>query len=269
MHALTASPFYLVYGTLVQAEVLAQNERGWSAASLPNTVGATIEVAPSAVSTPTRGATTGPTQIEVAWNSLSSPDDGGSAILSYHLQYDNGTNAGTWYDVVGLAPASLLTDVIVSTNITSGTIYGFRVQASNIFGWGPYSQVAFIAAAREPDEPIAPVTSIDPSTGGVAIAWTAPSDRGDPITAYLIEIQDVLPSQGTWHSVSACNGADPTTMAALSCVVPMSILTDPTTLGYTFDEVVWVRVSATNSYGYGLVSPTSSSSGARIRVVPS
>ena len=65
MHALTASPFNLVYGTLVQAEVLAENDRGWSIASAPNTdvTGATIEVAPSAVSTPTRGALTGPTQV--------------------------------------------------------------------------------------------------------------------------------------------------------------------------------------------------------------
>jgi hypothetical protein len=139
MHALAASPFNLAYGTLVQAEVLAQNERGWSVASLPNTIGATIEVAPSAVLIPTRGALTGPTQIEVAWSSLSLTDAGGSAVLSYHLQYDNGTAAGTWYDVVGLAPNSLLTDFTVSTNITSGTIYGFRVRALNIFGWGPFS----------------------------------------------------------------------------------------------------------------------------------
>jgi titin len=48
----------------------------------------------------------------------------------------------------------------------------------------------------------------------------------------------------------------------------MSTLTG-VTLGYAFDQVVTVRVSATNSYGFGLVSPTSDSSGARIRVVPS
>ena len=30
-------------------------------------------------------------------------------VLSYHLQYDNGTAATTWYDVVGLAPDSLAT----------------------------------------------------------------------------------------------------------------------------------------------------------------
>jgi len=54
-----------------------------------------------------RGALTGPTQIDVYWNPIVTPQDGGSAALSYHLQYDNGTAATTWYDVVGLAPDSL------------------------------------------------------------------------------------------------------------------------------------------------------------------
>ena len=48
----------------------------------------------------------------------------------------------------------------------------------------------------------------------------------------------------------------------------MAIFTDPATLGYTFDQVVYVRVSAANSYGFGVVSPTSANTGARIRVVP-
>ena len=38
--------------------------------------------------------------------------------------------------------------------------------------------------------PLAPVTSIDAATGHFAIDWTEPDDRGDPITAYLVEIAD-------------------------------------------------------------------------------
>lgn len=40
MHSLRLSPFSLVFDDLVQAKVLARNERGWSAESDPNTVGA-------------------------------------------------------------------------------------------------------------------------------------------------------------------------------------------------------------------------------------
>lgn len=142
MHELRASPFNLAYEDLVQAKVLAANERGWSAESPANTDGAHVEVEPSAVVTPARGILTGPTQLDVYWTALSLYDAGGSAVLSYHLQYDNATAATTWLDVVGLAPDSMLLTVIVSTNVESGSQYNFRVRARNIFGWGPYSQVA-------------------------------------------------------------------------------------------------------------------------------
>ncbi|MEI7746939.1 MAG: hypothetical protein WCJ28_05325, partial [Actinomycetota bacterium] len=64
------------------------------------------------------------------------------------------------------------------------------MRARNIFGWGPYSLVTQIKAAREPGTPLAPVTSIDAATGHFAIEWTAPDARGDAITAYLLEIAD-------------------------------------------------------------------------------
>jgi len=117
MHDLRASPFTLTYDTLVRARVLARNERGWSTASDPNAAGARVEVEPSAVSAPVRGSATGPTQLDVNWSSLTTPADGGSAVLSYHLQYDNGTAAVTWTDVVGLAPDSLAITVIVSSAV--------------------------------------------------------------------------------------------------------------------------------------------------------
>jgi hypothetical protein len=42
MHDLRTAPFGLAYDTLVRAKVLARNERGWSAESAANTVGARI-----------------------------------------------------------------------------------------------------------------------------------------------------------------------------------------------------------------------------------
>ena len=265
MHELRKAPFNLVYGDLIQAKVLAANERGWSDASPANTAGARVEVEPSAVVAPARGVLTGPTQLDVYWTALSLYDAGGSPVLSYHLQYDNHTAATTWLDVVGLAPDSLLLTVIVSTNVESGSMYGFRVRARNVFGWGPYSQVTYIQAAREPDQPQAPVTSIDTLTGGVVITWVAPSARGDPITAYTIEIANK--AQDAWSTVPTCDGTDPTVRDALRCVVPMTTFTGPT-FGYLFNDVVYVRVKATNSYGYGVLSQPCDDSGARIRSVP-
>jgi hypothetical protein len=42
MHDLRAAPFSLTYDTLVRAKVLARNERGWSVASDPNSIGARV-----------------------------------------------------------------------------------------------------------------------------------------------------------------------------------------------------------------------------------
>ena len=109
MADLRAAPFSLTYDTLVRAKVLARNERGWSAASDANTVGAKVQVQPLAMNATMRGPLTGPTQIDVYWPPIVTPQDGGSPALSYHLEYDNGTAATTWYDVVGLAPDSLVT----------------------------------------------------------------------------------------------------------------------------------------------------------------
>jgi len=182
------------------------------------------------------------------------------------LQYDNGTFATTWLDKVGLAPDSVATSIIVSSEIVSGTVYGFRVRARNIFGWGPYSTVTEIKAAREPGVPAAPVTSVDPVTGGVAIAWTAPDARGDPITVYKIEIAD---KAGTnWYTEPSCLGTNQTLIDASRCVVLMSTLTSAP-YNYVFNDLVQVRIQAKNFFLFGALSPVSESTGARIRVVPS
>lgn len=56
MHDLRADPFNLTYDRLVRAQVLARNERGWSTASAPNTVGARVQVEPLAMGVTSRGA---------------------------------------------------------------------------------------------------------------------------------------------------------------------------------------------------------------------
>lgn len=255
MHDLRAAPFSLTYNTLVVAKVLARNERGWSAASDANVDGARIQVEPLAMGATMRGGLTGPTQIDVYWDSITTPQDGGSPVLSYHLQYDNATASTTWYDVVGLAPDSLATSILVSSQLVSGTVYGFRVRARNIFGWGPYSVVTNIKAAREPGTPVAPITSIDAATGDFAIDWTAPDARGDAITAYVIQIAVKPVAPATTPTVwlpytTTCNGSLATIVASRHCTVPMAVLTGAT-YGYSYSyltggDLVQVRVKAAN-----------------------
>ena len=85
MSSLRSSPFSLPFETLVTAKVLAHNVRGWSIASLANTVGPTIQTEPTTMAAPTRGSTTSTTVVEVDWLALSSPANGDSTITSYNL----------------------------------------------------------------------------------------------------------------------------------------------------------------------------------------
>jgi hypothetical protein len=58
MSTLTAAPFNLQFGDLVQVIVSAHNINGYSVASVVNTAGATIRRKPSAMIIPTSGTST-------------------------------------------------------------------------------------------------------------------------------------------------------------------------------------------------------------------
>jgi len=108
-------------------------------------------------------------------------------------------------------------------------------------------------------------TSIDSTTGGVKISWTAPNSNSYPITSYLIEIADSLTA--TWTAdTTNCDGSSSTVMGNMYCIIPMSTLTSAP-YGYLFNQLVVVRASATNARGTGSAS-TPNSIGARIRSVP-
>ena len=64
-----------------------------------NLSGVTVETVPVQMAAPSLGTTFSLTSLEVTWAALTGADTGGSAIDSYHLQYDAGTS--TWTDLIG------------------------------------------------------------------------------------------------------------------------------------------------------------------------
>ena len=101
------------------------------------------------MNTPTRGTSTSISQIQVDWVALTlDADKGGSTILSYHLQWDQGTS--TYVDLIGFSTESTATTYTVTSGITGGQSYKFKVRAKNLYGWGDYSAEATIIAAQEP-----------------------------------------------------------------------------------------------------------------------
>jgi len=184
MSVLRASPYSLTLNTLVAAKVLAHNSRGWSTSSSANVAGASIQTEPSSMTALTSGTTTSSTQIELDWVALTSPNDGYSTILSYGVEWDQGINS--FVELLGETSDFTGTTYTITTGITSGTTYQFKIRSKNKWGWGTFSTITTILAASKPSQMNPVTTTIDPTTGGVTIYFTAPSSNGASISAYLI-----------------------------------------------------------------------------------
>jgi hypothetical protein len=90
-----------------------------------------------------------------------------------------------WSTLTGNTPYTLLTHV--EANLQTGVEYVFRVRASNLFGWGEFSDSVTIRADEVPAQ-ITPVTTTVESVY-VQIAWSAPStDNGATVLEYRIFI---------------------------------------------------------------------------------
>jgi len=108
-----------------------------------------VRVLPKKPTTNTyRGVDTSPSQIEVKWDLLDEDlENGGSEILSYNLQWDEG-NGLVNVNLVGWSTPYLHPYFIVTSGVTAGGFYKFQYRARNIYGWGPFSDVVTIKAAR-------------------------------------------------------------------------------------------------------------------------
>ena len=102
------------------------------------------------------------TSIRVTWSALSTlASQGGVAVDSYHLQWDSGTSGVTWTDVQGQdGSLSTATSATISSGITGGNSYQFRLRAHNIHGWGTYSSVLTVTASGVPAQPAAVTTTL-------------------------------------------------------------------------------------------------------------
>ena len=164
----------------------AANSLGFGPYSTPNSVGSLIEVLPAApVLGPQRyesGCTT--TSIEVFMPAVVYPDNGGSDIISYSLDWDAGSGA-SFTTLVGVASLSQ-DQYFTQTGLTAGSTYRFRYRVENVHGWSSFSPIAAILSAKAPDEPLAPSAAIVGQS--VALSWSAPLANGSPVNAYKIEI---------------------------------------------------------------------------------
>jgi len=121
-----------------------------------------------------------------AYNSVSltwtAPNNGGVAITNYDIFWDPDGNLSD--EFVYLATTANLF-YTVSTGITQGTIYKFKILARNTIGVSSQSSAGQALAASVPAQPNAP-TKATASKTLITINWTEPNNRGSTITGYRV-----------------------------------------------------------------------------------
>lgn len=195
------------------------NDNGWGLASDANTAGAVARTKPTAMIAPTRGEDTTELQVHVVWvTQTTDVQTGGTPILSYNLQWDEGTGNDVWVDLVGFPTDYLQTSYTVTEGVSKGIDYRFRLRSKNLYGFGAYSTIAVIRSSDVPDKPVEPSTAIDGTD--VVITWTAPYENSEVLTEYDLQIRkgDGL----TWLNDYVHCPKTPVTPT--TCRVPMTTL---------------------------------------------
>jgi len=72
--------------------------------------------------------------------------------------------------------------------LTQGAPYMFRLRAFNVHGWGPYSLISTIRAARQPDVPSSPTLTVNNIL--VQIRWQVPYENSAQVTGYRVYVGD-------------------------------------------------------------------------------
>jgi hypothetical protein len=213
----------LVAGTTYYFQIVASNVAGTSVSQ--GVVSNFPRAVPGQVGTITVASLN--QSISLSWPLTTASN--GSAISAYRSQYSlSSATAGEWFDI-SIAPAN----TIVATGLSNGTSYYFRVQASNIAGYGLNSAVVTRIPYTVPDK-VGAIT-VTPLAASVSLAWpTTTVSNGTAITAYYYYWS--VSGSGVWSNSNAGN-----VFTAVK-----TLLTNGST--YNF------YVAASNAAGFGLSS---------------
>jgi len=195
-------------GTYITATVMAVNEKGDSTVSRWNTSGAVVQKVPSMMNPPSGLRDESSDSVNLEWNEVKEPRDGGSPILTYVLKVSTDDEA-TWTVLTGDSEETDNLCVDTATNDlctfesekvkfkhadAGNSKLSYMVAAKNIWGTGKFSKPNFkIDVTQEPDQ-ISDVRVND--AGMVRITWDDPVNAGGSVIAsYEVEIKN---GAGEW-----------------------------------------------------------------------
>ena len=172
----------------------------------------------------------------LSWNA---PGDNGQPITTYTVQWSTDNATWTTYGTTTSATSLNVTDPGTWTN---GTLYYFKVKATNSIGDGPYSSSASGTSWAVPSAPGSlTVGTVTPTT--IPLTWTAPSDGGTAITDYVVEYSL---NNSTWTTFT--DGVSTATSATIDLL--------------TSSTLYYLRVAAVNAVGTSSYATTTGTTAA-------
>ena len=209
----------LIPGTTYEYRVTAENIIGRGPPS--NATSVQAPASPASITDLT--AVSGTTSIQLSW---SAPNDGGSAITGYTVEWKAAGGNATAVAVGGTS--------WTHSGVTAGTLYEYRVRATNAIGDGAWSNSTSAQASAAVPAQITDLAAVAGTT--IQLSWSAPSDGGSAITGYTVE----------WKAT----GGNATAVAVSGTSWTHSGVTAGTSYEY--------RVRATNAIGDGAWSNSTS-----------
>ena len=110
-----------------------------------------------------RSRTGSMTKLHVIWIPLIGNETGSAPIDSYNIQWDNSTNAITWYNLQGDGidyPYNTQIFGVFEEFVYPGRTYKMRLRAHNVHGWSDWSPILIIKSTGLPMQPLPPTTKI-------------------------------------------------------------------------------------------------------------
>ena len=122
------------------------------------------------------------TKIGLIWQTGAA--NGGTPVIDYRLSWDQGTNT---YQVLAIGITTTSYTTIIT--LTSDTVYKFKVESRNAFGYSTtYSSEISVRAAKVSDAPTSLANNVVVTASGViGLTWSAGSyNGGSPVLDYRI-----------------------------------------------------------------------------------
>jgi len=177
--------------------------------------------------------------IETQWNEPT--DTGGTPITSY-LVYSNGGGSSTTFALIGTVTSAGTREFKhITSAVTAGTTFKYKVKAGNIVGVGPLTAEISIISATIPATPAAP-TKASASKTSIAVNWVAPATGGTPITGYTLRMN---------------GGTGSSTYTDIATITNASTLTYTKSSSLTTGQAYSFKLIARNAVGDSLTSVAS------------